>query len=340
MSDAELFNELTTLVDVDPFALQGISVSADEKRIAKRYRQIAKQLHPDALTSRTNTEASTTGVLTQATAAQIIARIVNPSYQKLKHEKTRQETLATLRFRVRRLDRTKKLVPTFQSAQQLASVSDSEVDTFYEQAIARLAASQFLSLEALHTHSLEIGQLNLIFLKRKMEDPVIRPKRAGLMTNAVTPTAAGPASMGRVGAPQTPTPGMLPEGSAPSAEAEDSPEIDYAKKHTARAKSYLVKQNYELAVQELREALKITPQNPELHSMIGQAYYKQKLSGMAKTHFRQALKLKPTHKVAQRYGKLLGISAETSEHPLKSSTTESEAKAQPKKPWLGRLLKR
>ncbi|MEO1447284.1 MAG: molecular chaperone DnaJ, partial [Cyanobacteria bacterium J06635_11] len=108
MSDAELFNELTTLVDVDPFALQGISVSADEKRIAKRYRQIAKQLHPDALTSRTNTEASTTGVLTQATAAQIIARIVNPCYQKLKHEKTRQETLATLRLFVRSNRRTLK----------------------------------------------------------------------------------------------------------------------------------------------------------------------------------------------------------------------------------------
>ncbi|MEL7050973.1 MAG: J domain-containing protein, partial [Cyanobacteria bacterium J06588_5] len=51
MSETELFTELINLVEVDPFALLGIAVSADEKRIAKRYRQVAKQLHPDALSS-------------------------------------------------------------------------------------------------------------------------------------------------------------------------------------------------------------------------------------------------------------------------------------------------
>ena len=126
MSEAELFTELTTLVDVDPFALLGVSVSADEKRIAKRYRNIAKQLHPDALANPTATPDADR--LDADKAARVIARIVNPSYQKLKHEKTREETLANLRFRVRRLDRTKKLVPTFPSAQELAKVDDDEVD--------------------------------------------------------------------------------------------------------------------------------------------------------------------------------------------------------------------
>ncbi|MEO0807992.1 MAG: DnaJ domain-containing protein, partial [Cyanobacteria bacterium J06643_4] len=127
MSQAELFTELTGLVEVDPFALLGISVSADEKRIAKRYRQVAKQLHPDALTGTAadtaadaTTDAATTNNsgLTATLAAQVIARIVNPSYQKLKQEKTRQATLSMIRLRVRRLVRTEKLVPTFSDAQQ------------------------------------------------------------------------------------------------------------------------------------------------------------------------------------------------------------------------------
>ena len=322
MSEAELFTELISLVEVDPFALIGVSVSADEKRIAKRYRQIAKQLHPDALAS-----GQSAGEMIPAIAAQVIARIVNPSYQKLKHENGRQESLATIRFKVRRLVRTEKLVPTFHSAQQLADVADDGVDIFYEQSLSWLAESQFQSLQTLHHYALEISQLNLIFLSRKLENLVIRPKRTGLMSAVVTPTAAAPvattAQANGAIAPNGPI--ALPE----------EPEIDYAQKHTARAKTYLTQQNYEMAVQELREALKISPQNPEIHSMIGQAYYKQNMSGMAKTYFRQALKLKPDHKVALKYSKLLGMSAEgaTKPAPVASETI-------PKKPWLGRLLNR
>jgi curved DNA-binding protein CbpA len=328
MSRADFFNELTNLVDIDPFALLGISVSADEKRIARRYRQIAKQLHPDAI-------ANAAQGMQVETAAQVIARIVNPSYQKLKHDKGRQEALSTLRLRVRRLVRTEKLVPTFQNAQQLAQTAAENVDIFYEQTLSQLAEGQFHSLDDLHAKSLEIGQLNLVFLHRKMEDLVIRPKRAGLMSAAVTPTALNP-SLASLSANSGEADG------SPEATALANPEIDYAQKHTARAKKYLAQQNYEQAVQELREALKILPQSAEIHSMIGQAYYRQKLSGMAKTHFRQALKLNPVHKVAQKYGKLLGLTDEsgacvaTEERCSEPKKTEENHK----KAWLGGLLKR
>ncbi len=322
MSKAELFTELTNLVDIDPFALIGVSVSADEKRIAKRYRQIAKQLHPDALTGECSAES-----LTHEVAAQVIARIVNPSYQKLKHEKSRQEMLSTVRLRVRRLIRTEKLLPTFQSGHQLVDVADENVDIFYEQTLSHLAECQFLSLQDLHTRSLEISQLNLIFLSRKLENLVIRSKRAGLMTAPVTPTAAAPAMAAHH------------EPSADAGESESFPEqieVNYAQKHTVRAKKYLAQKNYDAAVQELREALKISAQSPELHSMIGQVYYKQKLSGMAKTHFRQALKLKPDHKIALKYSELLGMSIDNAPcQPLPKA-----AEAAPLKPWFGRLLNR
>lgn len=321
MSKVELFAELTNLVDIDPFALLGMSVSADEKRIAKRYRQIAKFLHPDAIA-----QLSLEQCMEQTLAAEVIARIVNPSYQKLKQEKGRQEALATLRFRVRRLDRTEKLVPTFQHAQQLSTVENSEVDVFYEQALSHLAEKQFQSLGELHATALEIGQLNLVFLHRKLETAVIRPKRTGLITSTFIPTAAIPKT--QISSAES----MIASPNADSPEAE-APTIDYARKHTARAKTYLSQQNYEMAVQELREALKIAPQSAEIHSMIGQAYYKQKLLGMSKAHFKQALKLKPTHQVAQKYGKLLGLH----EAVAKNRAKELDSTAA-KKLWIGRLL--
>ncbi|NJM97184.1 MAG: tetratricopeptide repeat protein [Phormidesmis sp. RL_2_1] len=334
MSKAELFHELTNLIDIDPFALLGISVSADEKRIAKRYRHIAKQLHPDALNSKAN-DPSADETLDPPSAAQIIARIVNPSYQKLKHENGRQEMLSTLRFRVRRLVNTEKLVPTFPTAQQLAETAEDNVNVFYEQCLTQIAQSQFHSLHNLQTHSLEIGQLNLIFLRRKMENLVIRPKRTGLIVNPTAPIAAGKILFSAPRSEQLSN-GGLPTMSATSQTDDAVSAINYVQKHSDRAKTYLSQQNYEKAIQELREALKLSPQSPELHSMIGQAYYKQKLSGMAKTHFRQALKLNPSHQVAQKYSKILGI---LDEEPLPSSSSQSTEET-PKKPWLGRLLNR
>ena len=340
MSKADLFAELTNLVDVDPFALLSVSVSADEKRIAKRYRQIAKFLHPDALSpsSEESDSCMSEEKMQPHLAAEVIARIVNPSYQKLKQEKGRQEALATLRFRVRRLARIEKLVPTFQDAKQLSLIEDKEVDIFYEQTLSHLAEKQFQSLPRLHTTALEVGQLNLVFLHRKLEMSVIRPKRAGLIANAVTPTAAMSQLKTKPTADSSEDNGS-PLDAQETLDAQENsaeaPQIDYARKHSDRAKTYLSQQNYEMAVQELREALKIAPHSPEIHSMLGQAYYKQNLVGMAKAHFKQALKLKPTHKVARKYCQMLGI-LELEASSLKVTTLAGGER----KPWLGKLLHR
>ncbi|MGB3786716.1 MAG: tetratricopeptide repeat protein [Phormidesmis sp.] len=354
MPEAELSLELTSLVDIDPFALIGISVSADEKRIAKRYRTIAKQLHPDALAN-----ASTQQGITPTHAAQIIARIVNPSYQKLKHGKSRQETLSTLRFRVLRLVRTEKLIPTFDNAQQLAHIEEDSLEVYYEQAIRQLAQIQFTTVDQLHACSLEIGQLNLVYLHRKT-NATIRQKRAGLISKAGLPSAVdkttsktnastAPASVSELNQGKG-------DGSSNSQEKSTSQSpylltVDYVAKHIERAKTYLRQRSYDYAIQELREALKLSPQNPEIHSMIGQAYYKQSLTGMAKAHFKQAYRLNPNHKVVKKYIELLGLSAELEKEGVHSGTSSQSEKTAAessntrdtitsKKAWLGRLLRR
>ncbi len=354
MPEAELFLELTNLVDIDPFALIGISVSTDEKRIAKRYRTIAKQLHPDALVN-----ASTQKGITSTHAAQIIARIVNPSYQKLKHEKSRQETLSTLRFRVLRLVRTEKLIPTFDNARQLAYIEEDSLEVYYEQAIRQLAQIQFTTVDQLHACSLEIGQLNLVYLHRKT-NATIRQKRAGLISKTVLPSAVDKTTSKTDASTAPASVSKLNQGkgdrSSNSQETHTSPSphllaVDYAAKHTERAKTYLRQRSYDYAIQELREALKLAPQSPEIHSMIGQAYYKQSLIGMAKAHFKQAYRLNPNHKVVKKYIELLDLSAElekegvhsgTSSRPEKTATESSDTRntTTPKKAWLGRLLRR
>lgn len=357
MSEAELFTELVNLVDIDPFALIGVSVSADEKRIAKRYRTIAKQLHPDVLAN-----APTQQGITPTEATEIIARIVNPSYQKLKQDKRRQEILAMLRLRMRRLARSEKLIPTFEHAKQLADVEANSIDIYYEQAVSQLSLLQFAAISQLHSCSLELGQLNLIYLSRKTADINSQQKPASQIASISIsiPTPASAESTVESTEPTFKSVAKLSKGRGKSIpESTPDSDSDYVIRHAERAKTYLKQRSYDHAIQELREALRLSPQSPEIHSMLGQTYYKQSLTGMARAHFKQAYRLNPHHRVVRKYVELLGLTAELEAEALQLAQKEIQKEAQkktgdatadsvvnnglsstPKKAWLGKLLGR
>lgn len=272
MSPTASATDWTRFIEQDPYALLGVPVNADERQILKRYRQIAKQLHPDKQLDK--------DLASSEFARQIMAQLVNPAYQRLKQAKTRSETLTTMRFQVKCLVQTPPPPPTASSAQQLLRLPDNEVDARYDQAVGQLAQAQFTSASVFHSAVTELNQLNLSFLRRKVQEPSLAPKRTELML-----------------APPPPTP--LTKA--------DEPPIDYAEMYRTRAQTYLKQQNYVAAVQELREALKLEPKNAEFHSLIGQAYYVQKMHGMARAHFRQTLNISPNHGVARKYARILEI---------------------------------
>ncbi len=277
----------------DPYAVLGTSVTADERRISKRYRQVAKQLHPDQLISQDEA--------TREFASQILTRLVNPAYQRIKVEKGRAETLATLRFKVRRLLKEDKFLAKGELAKQLLDLDAANVEMFYEKALTDLSETQYESAEHFAQQTIAIAELNLIYLRRKMGDTVIREKRTGLVAaTAVTPSSS-----------QSPTPPPPPT---------ETPSISYAQRHVLRAKTYIASKSYSAAIQELRDAVRIEPTNSHYHVMLGQAYLLQKMVGMAKVHIRQALKLDPQNTIALKYAKQLEI------EPLPTQATN------PKKP--------
>ncbi|PSR19822.1 molecular chaperone DnaJ [filamentous cyanobacterium CCP3] len=265
----------------DPYALLGLSVAADERRILKRYRTVAKQLHPDAL-------MHVAPELRQF-ATQVLPKLVNPAYQRLKQDKSRNEALAMLRFKVRRLSRDQQLTPTGEQSQQLLKVPEPEVDVFYEQAVDRLCDRQYESETDFESCTQQLSELNLVYLRRKMGAPVIREKRTGLMSTASIPRSPAP----------------LPADPPPDGKAVSG--LMYAERHYSRAQEYLKGKNVQAAIQELKDALKIDPQNSSYHCLLGQAYLLSKLMGMAKVHFKQALRLNPKNAVALKYAQQLKI---------------------------------
>ncbi|MBE7385297.1 MAG: DnaJ domain-containing protein [Leptolyngbya sp. SIO1E4] len=272
----------------DPYAILGVSVTADERRIAKRYRQVAKQLHPD--------QQLNADEVVREFAGQILTRLVNPAYQRIKQDKGRLETLATLRFKVRRLSREQKLIARIPAAKQLMEADEAAVDILYEKALSDLSETQYVSADEFAKQTAAISELNLIYLRCKMGDPVIREKRTGLVS---------------AGTIQQPPPVSPPPAtttvSSTGPPVGESTQISYAQRHINRAKAYITNKSYPQAIKELRDAVRIEPDNSNYHAMLGQAYLLQKMGGMAKVHLRQALKLDPNNAVALKYARKLEI---------------------------------
>ncbi len=260
----------------DPYAVLGISVAADDRRVLKRYRNVAKVLHPDSMAQADEA--------TREFATQLFGRLVNPAYQKLKQEKGRAETVALLRFQVRRVNREAPLVPKAAISLQLLNRGAQEADVFYEQAIAQLAEAQYQSLEQFEAITEQMGELNLVFLQLKMGEVFIREKRTGLIT---APTEVKVAKISE----------------------DPRPVENYAQRHYQRAQEYMKKGAWPQAVQELRDAIKLEAGKSEYHALLGLAYLQQNLNGMATVYFRQALKLNPKDPLAQKYAAKLGIQA-------------------------------
>ncbi|HIK13720.1 MAG TPA: DnaJ domain-containing protein [Leptolyngbyaceae cyanobacterium M33_DOE_097] len=277
----------------DPYSVLGVSVTADDRRVLKRYRAVAKLLHPDAL-ALLDSE-------TQEFATQLFARIVNPAYQKLKQEKNRAESSALLRLQVRRLCRESAFQPQTDRASQLMTHPASAVDVFYEQAIAELAEMQYEPLTRFASITQEMNELNLVYLQLKMGDMVVREKRTGL----VSATEAKPIKF------------------TPAAQRKEVETESYARRHYRRAQEYAKKGNWAQTVQELKDAIKLEPDQSEFHALLGYAYLQQNLTGMATVYCRQALKLNPKQSLALKYADKVGVKAtETPSAPDPSTTSK------------------
>ena len=281
----------------DPYAVLGVSISADDRRVLKRYRSIAKLLHPDSLREESEVDREFAG--------QLLAKIVNPTYQRLKQEKGRAEIVALLRFRVRRLTRDEPLDPKSERAQKLCKTAVSSVEIFYEQAIAQLTEEQYKPLSNFDAITQEMGELNLVYLRLKMGEPMIREKRTGLVV----------------------TPSSKSSNAAFSSGGGERRSVGYAERHYQRAQEYVRKGNCQMAIQELKDAIRIDCNQGKYHALMAQAYLMQNLPGAAKAYCRKALKLDANDRLAQACAKRLNISVENPDHGKKIEPTKPSEKA-------------
>jgi tetratricopeptide (TPR) repeat protein len=168
-------------------------------------------------------------------------------------------------------------------ARRLLNLPLHEADLYYEQSVTELAELQYQQFEQFETTTQQLGELNLAYLRLKMGEPVIREKRTGI-----------------VSAPQA-----KPIQFAPGHDGQVS--VNYAQRHYYRAQEYAKKSTWPQVIAELRDAIVLEPDRAEYHSLLARAYLMQNLIGMAKVHFRQALKFNPRDPLALQYAERLHL---------------------------------
>ncbi len=306
----------------DPFAVLGVSVLAEDVRVSKRYRNVAKILRPDI--------SATTDPETGDLVTKLFGKLVNPAYEKVKQEKGRAETLALMRLRVRQMVKDKAPAPQSEVARELSRKSLQEADIFYEQAIAHLAERQYQPLENFQNITQQLNELNLAYLKLKMggENIFIGERRTGV-ANTV-----------EVATPQ------------PSIDRSNRvSQSDYADGCYKRAQEYMNKNAWSRAIVELKDALRMEPNKSDYHSLIGLAYIRQNIAPKAaKPHFQRALQINPNDQIAKYFAARFGIQQDPSAHvssPKPESKKPESKKPESKKPdkkskkgwffgWFGR----
>jgi curved DNA-binding protein CbpA len=272
----------------DPYAVLGISVIADDRQIFKRYHTLAKLLHPDRYAKSSNPE--------QELATAIFSRLINPAYEQLKHRHKRLIAIAMLRSDARVLKQQALCVQSA-IAEEIMEMSAPQVELFYEEAIACYAEAQYKSLHHFYQVTQQISILNLVYLRLHKPDLFLLQKAVPIISKLEVNPVELTLTDVKTGLK------------------------NYAQRHYQRAIEYVRLAKWPLAVQELRDAIKLEPNNSDYYALLGLVHLKQKFTGMARVYIRHALKLNPQDSLALKYAPGLKI------QPGENTNPKSMAKA-------------
>ncbi|MCL1463840.1 J domain-containing protein [Argonema galeatum] len=285
----------------DHHAVLGVPLDAAPNDIRKRYLKISRRLHPDSCTAESEP--------VKQQASQLFAKLVNPAYEHLFGEQSRAEHNALLSRMGKRLVQEQNKIEIHSEAAKKLSKSGN-LDVEYKTALQSLAEKEYEALDRVLEQIAEISELNLIYLLRKA---TLGQSTKAPQTPPKSTTAAGTAN--------PPGKGTAPVTEKKIEKQETSPTETYCR----RAADYLDKNYPAKALLEMKDALKMEPNNSRCHALLAMAYWKQDQGTMAKIHMNQALKFNPQEPTALEVKKLMEKLAEKSASAAKKKEAEKNS---------------
>jgi tetratricopeptide (TPR) repeat protein len=266
---------------IDHHAILGVSIDAEPKQIRLQYLKIAQQLHPD----KCRTDPSKA-----RTAQQILSRLVNPAYEQLSRKSAFAEHQLVLTQIGKRLAENKDNIPVKNPlAQELLKAGDS-AELVYPRLLKELTAEQYQSLAQSGEVIEAISELNLVYVMLQSD------RRMNRNRPQATPEQAkpNPEKVERVVLSQASKATLAQEPSPVAPIPVEEPTIDSrVNAFVNRAQQYLAKGEFDRAIQELKDALRINPNHGVAHAVMGKAYLLKKQLTMAKVHIDKAWQALP-----------------------------------------------
>ena len=297
-------NGLFKLNIVDHHAVLGVSLDAEPKKIRLRYLKIAQKLHPDKCRS---------DAAKMKTAGQILSKLVNPAYEQLSRKNAFAEHQLVLTQIGKRLAENKDKVSIKTQAAQELLKSSASVGLVYPKLLKKLTAEQYNSLDRAAEDIEAISELNMVYLMLQGDRAVNRSaKQIKVEPNKNTVTQSKATVAQAVSAETVP-----PQAEEPTSESRVAAFV-------SRAQQYISKGEFDQAIQELKDALRIDPNHGVAHAVMGRAYLHKKQLTMAKVHIGKAFKADPHNQTVMDSKKALDKLTRASD---KSKASNPGAKA-------------
>ena len=305
----------------DHHAILGVSLDAEPKQIRGRYLKIAQKLHPDKCRS---------DVAKMKIASQILSKLVNPAYENLsKKSKFAEHQLVLTQIGKRLAENKDKITLKSESAQELLKAGDS-VELVYPKFLKKITSQQYEDLEQAIQKIGMLSELNLVYLMLKCDraawDKTHQKINKG---NQISSTKA--ATEKQTGSQSKATVAKTPSSSSETtAKVEEPTPASRVAAFVDRAQQYIAKGEYDRAITELRDALRIDPNNATAHAVMGKAYLCKKQLTMAKVHISKAYNAEPHNpividgkKVLDKLTKRVKKSKTPSPNSAQQSTSKS-----------------
>ena len=263
----------------DYHAILGVALDAEPKAIRLKYLRTAQKLHPD--TCRGDSEE-------KKLAGKILSKLVNPAYEELSNKsKFAEHQLVLTQIGKSHAERSDRLTMASEPARKLLS-AEKDLEKVYYQLLEELVKEQYQQIDKILINIAVISELNFIYLVLKQKQGINREEQA------IKKQFSKPIKSHRQAPSQG---GDRNEQKASKIVFQDNVEESTPQSRSAsyirRAKEYLEKGNINDVISELRDALKIDPNNATAHALMGKAYLKQNRLTMAKVHVNKANSVEP-----------------------------------------------
>ena len=265
---------------IDHHAILGASLDANAKQIRMRYLKIAQKLHPDTCQGDSNRKKI---------ASQFLSKLVNPAYEELSRKNSFAEHQLILTQIGKMLAKKKDAIAVNHPAARELLQAGDKLELMYPKLLKSLVDEQYKSLNKITSIVGEISELNLVYLMLKYDrglnrEDIVKQKPS---SPPPPPKSANPPRQKK----QAKTPPQRQQNV--SAEQPEATPESKAASYIRRAKQYIEKKDFDRAIIELRDALRIDPNSSSGHALMGKAYIQKNQLTMAKVHINKAYKANP-----------------------------------------------